>query len=362
MTKKNIFYDVVLFHGPKCPDGMTSAWIYWMMLSDKIKNELKTKGGIYGPINNKDFKSPSKFFNTVKGALISNLPVNFVYCQPGESVNPDLIFDKNVLILDLDMGEELINIISASKFTMIIDHHFTSAETFKSLENTPNSFSKKYKIFFKSDTGSSGASLTWQHFIDPDIKNIPWLINLVRIGDTYTFDEDKDAKPILTYLYAKGIFLSFENLDKFVEGIGSKFIIEKMLTKGKIICKHEQHLALNSSRNFSFTNFKTSDGKNYFVAYCSGTLLSNDMSLYIRPLAEQRTNEKIDFVATWKYIPFKNLILVSIRDPLDCNLGEIASQIVDKDGKPSNGGGGHEKAAAFSFYGLENFHNFFSNY
>lgn len=354
-TRKNIFYDVVIFHGPKCADGMTSAWIYWLLLQDKIKNELRNFGGIYCEIDTNELKPPSKFYNTQKGALLSDASVKFIYAQPGESVDPRLISGKKVLILDLDMGHELINIIRESSYTLIIDHHYTTNNTIEKVTSVGIS-KKKYDFFFRFDTSVSGASLTWEYFID---EEIPWFINVVRIGDTYSFDEDINAKYVLTYLYSKGVFLSFYNLDNFISNIGKKYKIEKMIKKGKIMTKQEQIIAFNSARNFTLSEISINSGKKYLVAYCAGNTLSNDMSLYIRELAQERTSNKIDFVATWKYIPFKKLVLVSIRDPFECNLGEIASNIVDINGNPPNGGGGHEKAASFNFYGLENFHNFF---
>lgn len=362
MANKNIFYDVVIFHGPKCPDGMTSAWIYWLLLPEEIKEDLRKFGGIYGKIDNLELKMNSKFYNTQKGVMVNskNLKilksplVNFIYVQPGEQIDLEIISNKKVLILDLDMGDELINIIKNSDYTFIIDHHFTSNNTIEKIkkEKIPK---RKYSFYFNDSKSESGASLTWKYFID---EEVPWFINVVRIGDTYSFEEYEEAKYILTYLNTKGIFLSFYNLDNFIANIGKKYVIEKIIKKGKIMNKQEQIIAFNSARNFTLSRLMTNDGKKYLVAYCSGNTLSNDMSLYIRDLAQERTIEKIDFVATWKYIPFKKLVLVSLRDPYNCNLGEIASNIIDIEGNFSNGGGGHEKAASFKFEGLENFHKF----
>lgn len=357
-------YQVIVFHGPKCPDGMTSAWIIWRLLTKDIRNILLSFEGIYGSINKNSFKNVSKFYNSDTGAkIVSQVsPIVFVYSQPGQEIEESIIKDKNVLILDLDMGKELARIINLSKKTLIIDHHFTSLETMEEIKNNEEIPLNKYEFYVKIETEHSGASLTWQYFND---EEIPWFINIVRIGDTFTFEEDKTAKPVLTYLYNKGVFLSFTNLDNFVKKATSNKI-KKIYQKGLIMLKFQETLAKDSAKLFTVSKLKTKE-KTYTVAYVASTLLSNEASQYIREFYDNNNNykETLDFVAFWKYLPYNSLVLVSLRDPLKIddiyqhNLGEIAKNICDFSGNPCNGGGGHISAAAFNFTGIENFHNFF---
>src|SRR5207237_1070823 len=64
--------------------------------------------------------------NSAAGALRlqeRRFPVVFVFIQPNEDIPMELVKDKRILILDLDMGDKLIEIIDVAKCVLLSDHH-----------------------------------------------------------------------------------------------------------------------------------------------------------------------------------------------------------------------------------------------
>jgi hypothetical protein len=99
----------------------------------------------------------------------------------------------------------------------------------------------------------------------------------------------------------------------------------------------------------------TDDDKVYTVAYTQSNILHSQIGISMRYYAEERFKRPIHFCATWKYIPDKECVSVSLRDPIPgINLASIARSIKGTYGK----GGGHTDAASFTFFGIDNFHKF----
>lgn len=341
--------DVVISHGPNCVDGAVAAWCIWRKLSTIDKKLLSNEGGYYSSHSSKNL-GPGKYIhpNSFEGALKlqeKGYQTVFVFAQPSDNIPKELINGKNVMILDIDFGPKLVNIINNSNKVWLIDHHVSSLNTV-SLINNPKLFS-----YLNFSNKESAASLTWK-FIENN--KIPSFIDIVRIGDNWVWDDNKDAKYILKYLNLKRSFKSFQHIDKIFNTWDKKYY--EYVSEGKIIIEHETAIIHKISKQCSLGYTQTNDGSIYTIAYIQANTLHSEIGSVIKKYAEKRFNTKIDFCATWKYVPHKNLVSVSLRnDDYSINLSEVAKNIK---GINPNDSGGHVNSSAFYFEGLENFHNY----
>ena len=132
-------YDVILAHGPGCNDGATSAWAVWRTLPEDYRNQLALEGGFYSDHSTEDDSSeepkiaePYIHPNSPEGAIKlqqKGYPVVFAFIHPSNGVPDELIAGKNVLILDLDMGDALIPVVSSASFVLLCDHHDSTPQT-----------------------------------------------------------------------------------------------------------------------------------------------------------------------------------------------------------------------------------------
>jgi oligoribonuclease NrnB/cAMP/cGMP phosphodiesterase (DHH superfamily) len=117
-----------------------------------------------------------------------------------EPLNPILLKDKDVYVVDYSFSlEEMQAYEAIAKSFTVIDHHVSAEKDVKSLKSFV--FDKKY----------SGAYLTWKYFY-PDAK-IPKLIEYISDADTWTHSLP-DWKEIESFIYSNGEeHFSFEHFE-----------------------------------------------------------------------------------------------------------------------------------------------------
>lgn len=397
--KKNPF-DIIIAHGPSCPDGVVSAWIIWKLLPEIYRDKTLSKlGGKYYYLSSNstsnqptiymdnDIKSSKKLTrmqndddNVVKkypGTSIEKViqlskdkpteyPVLFVFSQPQTYIPKELIENNKILILDLDVGmESMKTILKYCKSCVHIDHHKSSENIVKyGLEHYPN----KYNAIFDTDITESGASLTWKYF-HPNTP-IPEFIQWIQIGDTWNWDqlEDVNVKAIMEAYRCKNIFNTFSSISKeYDETINIKtkeYNKKSLIEYGQKIIDIQSNMITTIVNNSIIYSVNVKDPITSIVTamQClvvnSNVLVSevgnkqNDLAnLYRDKLIE------IKFCAVWNYSGKNDKIIVSLRSPYNnIDLSYIAKNII---GKGMISGGGHPNASGITIDGIANFHNIF---
>src|SRR3972149_6693272 len=360
----NISFDVVIAHGPGCNDGATSAWAVWRNLPQDYRNALAQEGGFYAAPKSKDDESetaessgePYIHPNSPEGAMRlqdRNFPLVFVFVQPSEGVPEKLVAGKNVLILDLDMGDALPPVVSAARFVQLVDHHDSTPLTLQKHANFLFGENRhKFSVLVNTQKTECGATLTWRLF---NSAEIPPFVQVVRIGDTWQWNDflELQAKFVLKALYVRRTFRSFEDIEDTFVHWSENF--ESYAKQGASLLDYENALVKSVAKQCDLGYIQTNDGTVYNVAYVPANCLHSEVGSNMKWYAEKRFGIPIHFCATWKYISYKSIVSVSLRDPNPgINLAVVCRNVKGTDGR----GGGHAAAAGFSFYGIENFHNF----
>ena len=134
-------FDIVIYH-KNCPDGFTSAWVYWKLSG---RNDKVT----YWPET------------------------------PNSTEYPD-VRNKNVLILDVGYSKEItLEIAQKCNCLLIIDHHITNYEKIGD------------QSFTYFDMNHSACMLTWKYFY-PNTKP-PIFLQYVENHDLGKFDKTTEA-------------------------------------------------------------------------------------------------------------------------------------------------------------------------
>lgn len=345
-------FQVIIGHGPNCNDGATSMWAVWRTLSPEYKSVLAREGGFYAPPKEEEDK-PFLHPNSVEGAIRlqkKGLPLVFVFSQPSVPIPNKLIRHKNVLILDLDLGDALIPLVTAANYVFVCDHHDTSQATLaKHADFLLSQNRHKFAQLINTSKKECGATLTWR-LTHP--TEIPPLVEVVRIGDTWQWDDrpDLQAKYVLQTLYVKRAFRSFPDIEKTYQNWDRKH--HSWVDRGRIIYDYQMALVKQAAKQCDLGYIQTQDGTTYTVAYVQSSLLVSEIGGAIRWYAERRFRTQIDMCAVWKYNSRRDLVIVSLRDPgPGIKLGRVARDIKGSIGN----GGGHAEAAGFSFQGIARF-------
>ncbi len=375
---KDLNFSVVIGHGPGCRDGSASMWIVWRNLPEEYKHQLSLEGGFYAsPRSYEDestsesklyskphsaeepASSESKLYlhpNSQEGAMRlqeNGYPLVFVFTKHHEKIDPRLITGKRVLILDLDLGDALVEVVKLASYVFVCDHHVSTSETIKRHSEFLLCHNRhKFSTYINTSKYESGASLTWKLYSrDP----VPPLVRIVQMGDTWTWNSNPhlEARAVLKALFVKRSFRSFADLEETFRTWDTKF--ESYVDTGKLLLSYETSLVRKTAKKCNIGYIQTSDGTWYTVAYIQSNLLHSEIGASMRWFAEKRFGIPIHFCVTWNYVSYNKLVSVSLRDPVHhLNLSEIAQSIPKTFGR----GGGHLDAASFMFEGLENFHKF----
>lgn len=362
--EKIVPYDIIFSHGP-CIDGYTAAWIFWRNLSTETKNKLALKGGMYskyrtplGEGENYMFQNPHNMYNALKMVNEGYKKV-FVFMKPGQKIFPDLYVGKKVLILDLDIGDQLVDVINSASHVTLIDHHISTLST---LSKNKIVDSDKFKLYF-GDKTHSAASMAWK--IVYNTNEIPELINIVRITDTWNFEGNYNVSKINDAMYARNCLSNFHKIE-YLHLKWHEFSFN-LLSEGNVISKYKNRLLKSIANKFSLGNIHSIDNGNeviHNVAYCTSTVLHTGVGMLIKENVKKRYPRKqVHFIAIWKYVPYDDYqqgkVTVSLRDPEEnIDLSIIARNVVGKDETKIICGGGHCEASSFMFTGIENLHCF----
>jgi len=340
--------QVILVHGPGCPDGVLAAWAFWRALSPETKMVMSGAGGLFS--NNAETIWPHSIRNAMQ--IIDLYPMVFVFMQPGKIVPIELVQNRNVLILDLDLGEQLIGIVNAAKFTFLIDHHSSTNQTiqrFNLLED------QKFGLIYDSSPQESAATLAWRYFHQ---ASVPEIVNLVRIVDTGSLDEDEHAPGFVRSLVNGGYTKQFAMLDQLLLRWKPETKIAMADQSSVVIAAQRQlfeEVAKQAALGVIFAN-----GKRYNMLYVQSSIAIAPIAHRIRKTHSGKYAKMkipIHFVGVWNYQASNQghpVVTVSLRDPLEgINLSEITKSL---------GGGGHDAAASFSFPDIAQFHNYIMPY
>lgn len=367
-------YHVVIAHGPGCRDGATAAWAYWRSLPRNLQDSLSTLGGFYALGDTEDHTSrsdedddkPRPGFvhpNSLAGALAhqkNGWPVVFAFAQPSDTIPLELVRGRNVLIMDLDLGNGLPPVVEAAAYTTLLDHHPSSHATIsKHGDVLLNVCRRKFNSYVDTRKSESGATLAWKFFQGTPI---PPLVEVVRIGDNWQWNDYPElrAREFLKSTFTNRCFRSFFDIEEVYQRWDE--LHEEYVYAGAILQKQDTAHAKKIAKQCDLGYIVLNDGTVHAVAYTQANILHSEAGSLIRWYAEKRfasaLTGPISCCATWSYASSKGLVLVSLRDPTDgVDLSHIARNV-----KGGKSGGGHVASAGFSFYGLENFHTVIRKY
>lgn len=329
-------YSVVLSHGP-CLDGTSAAWVYWRTLPDYARQALGTA----------KITSPEEALQQQRNGV----PVVFGFTQHTQPVPAELVAGQNVLIMDLDLGNLLRDVLTTANFVTLIDHHDSTSDT---LSFYQQEFPTKFYPVVNVSTNESAATLAWKFFYPHEY--VPDILQIVRIKDNWAWNDMGDLEQLhpretIKGMQATGVFKSLTKLEQTYTQWSDQ-TLNKFYRIGRGLVKCDTATAQKLAQSPAIGWLQTNDGRIYTVAYVQTTILHSDTAMLIRNNAHFR--QPIHFTATWKYNPGSGIVNISFRDPAPgINLSRIARSL-----RNVTTGGGHANAASIAFYGIENFHKF----
>jgi hypothetical protein len=340
-------FDLIISHYG-CKDGTTASWLIWRRLPAKTRKELSKYGGLYLKPDgepNKTIIHPNSVEGAVKIRETTDLPL-FIFVQHGDYIDPKLYKDQRVAILDLNLGDQIIDIVNNAQSVLLIDHHDITLET---INKNYDFLHNKENFHFIYDFSEKQCAASLLHrYLYPGEPLHP-LVEIVRINDTSSYKDSPHLHPkaILCYLRTVRAFRSFPDLEEIYSQWAKNF--HSFLVKGRTMAVYSHSLIKAVAKKCDVGYFLV-DKKRYTVAYVQSSMLHSEIADSVRYYAEAKYKRKIDLVAVWKYNVGKGKISVSLRNPVEgINLSEIANYF---------NGGGSKNAAAFSFDGIENFHRY----
>lgn len=239
-------FDVVISHGP-CVDGVTAAWVLWRILPNEYKEKLAKKGGSYGPVTNVENLYP---VNSLLGAEImqkEGFPIVFAFAHPNEEIPIGLIKNKRVLFMDIDPSDEFKKLIENCKFLTIIDHHDSTKNTIDNNSELIKKHEDKININIETfNKKRSAVNMIWE--IINESNDFPDFVEIVRIGDTWDFEDRPDLKPrnVLKALKMEKVFKSFEKIEETYLSWNDNF--EKYKEIGAIANKYENNIITKAAK------------------------------------------------------------------------------------------------------------------
>jgi oligoribonuclease NrnB/cAMP/cGMP phosphodiesterase (DHH superfamily) len=306
MNPKLPTFDTVIYHG-NCPDGFTSAWIFWHLYKEKCEYIPYWYG--------KD--APDVTGKTV--AIV------------------DFSFQKDVLVKMAEKAEYLV----------VLDHHKTAECNLKGLD-----LKEKGDIIF--DMNRCGAQIAWDYvYTNPLAANSsygptvsrPWFIEYVADRDLWLHKLPR-TKEISQALYFDGYFTDFNKLEELYQSILTTYNSDRvcdligkdkdrLAQRGKVLLEYKTRECEHYARVAKPTKFIVA-GKthNVYIAGCPRAFRSDVGNIIC-------SSRNCDFAAVYWYDYGTQQWWVSLRASKDStsDLSEITSHL------PS--GGGHAKAAGF---------------
>ena len=240
--------------------------------------------------------------------------------QPDKLPNYTLLKNKYVIIVDVSVSEKYLNDVkSVASNVLVIDHHQTYADE---LENHPNAI---------IDKEHSAIYITWRVF-NQDQK-IPQFIRYIEDNDLAVYQINK-TEPFMASIGTK---LPYHNIDffKYWDKLLNPSFVNNMIEDGT---KYQEYKNYLLKKNMHISIPMKLGGYKVLVLNFGTVGLASDLG---NKIAE--TNPKMDFVLLWSYHYGNKEYSIMLRTRHDnIDLTEIAKLY---------GGGGHPRAARFSWKG-----------
>jgi len=345
---------VIICHGP-CQDGYAAAWSYWRTLPISFREDISKLENISRLCKREkktykilDMESEETPVTKGLSLLSEGSPIAFIFCMPREELSVELVKDRDVFILDLDMTSQ-VEVLKNAKSVLIIDHHSSGEKGYsKLMENKENGFRVVY------NTKKSAAKLSWE-FFNGDLPCR--MVDYVQDRDIWTWSLPHSSE-INEAMYTLSSFENFWDMEQFYldwQNDPVKFE-EKLYGIGEGAKVYQNKLVDDFSRRIVPATFKCGTEDNYIeipVLLCNSSTLRSEIGNCIM---EQYSKyyEEIGFVAKmaciWGYNIIKDIITVSCRTNRDdTDLNDYIATVIGSEGK----GGGHKKAGAFALSGCD---------
>ncbi len=304
-------FDIVIFHGPSCPDGICSYYCAKKYLVEKFQG---------------------------------------ICCKAGEE--PEGKFKgKRILFVDLCPSLKFIQTTSkiAKKIT-ILDHHKTAYDLYQENSDILNSIDN---LELEIDMERAGCQITWDYFFPGRPR--PWFIDYVADRDLWAW-KLPNSREINTALYENEYFniKHFTKLDELLDE--SEIVMEnkkkELVTEGKLILKIQKRDLDAGISNAYEAVFKVDS--RLFNVWLSGNINPMLRSELGNILVSKtfKNGSKADFAAIWMYEPKLNEWWISLRGNDESpDLSVICKKL---------GGGGHRNAAGFSIKNGESLVDYFT--
>ena len=256
--------------------------------------------------------------------------------QPHSSSVPPSITGKNVIIIDVAYSANVLKqIAKKAKKVLFIDHHISIAKDVAQLR-----LGEPHEIVYNKK--HSGASLVWKHFHKGPM---PRYVKYVEDNDTGRWKYEETLPFIAGLEVNLKLSPTFETLKKWDQLLKNKYV-DKLIEEGTYYLRYKNFLINKFAKKYSLLWFPSKmiakkhkmKPKKYRVAVINGGC--PNVSLLGRHIVN---SVDCDFCIIYVYIVDKQKYNVSLRSK-DMDISWIAKRF---------GGGGHERAAAFSFSSLE---------
>ncbi len=307
----NKTFDIVIFHGPSCPDGICSYYCAKKYLVGKYQG---------------------------------------ICCKAGEE--PEGKFkDKRILFVDLCPSLSFIqNTCKIAKKITILDHHKTAFDMYQQNSNILNSIEN---LELEIDMERAGCQITWDYFFPGRPR--PWFIDYIADRDLWAW-KLPNSKEINTALYENEYFniKYFTKLDELLSE--SESVIEskkkELETEGKLILKiQKRDLDAGISNAYEAVFIVDSRLYNVWLSGNINPMLRSELGNIL--LNKTFVNgSKPDFSVIWLYEPGSNEWWISLRGSDESpDLSVISKKL---------GGGGHRNAAGFTIKNGESLVDYFT--
>lgn len=292
----NQSYDIVIYHGPSCPDGIGSLYCAKYYLGAQTDSMMCRAG-----------TDPEGQFNGKK-------------------------------ILFVDLCPSLSFIVKTCKIARkltILDHHKSAEDLYLENEKVLQSIDN---LELEIDKTRSGCQITWDYFF-PEVPR-PWFIDYIGDRDLWEW-KLPDSKEINLSLFENNLLdpTDFSKLDNLL--IEPEIKKQQLIDEGKIILKiqkRELDMAVSKAHK---AEFKVEDST--YLVWLGGNITMSLRSELGNLLVNKNFNDDSvpDFAVIWFYEPKVNEWWISFRGGENSpDLSVIARKF---------GGGGHVLAGGTAF-------------
>ena len=232
------------------------------------------------------------------------------YCAAAHGEMPPDVTDKNVAILDFSYDRDTIEKMSHSANNLVVVDHHKSAEA--ALKGLPG------MIF---DMGHSGAYLAWVYF-HPNIE-VPKFVLHIEDRDLWKWELPNSTEFCIAF---DMLDYDLNKIDKCID----ENVVAKMIEQGKVLTAYKEYSVGRIADAACVRSFL---GHNALVV---------NSSVWMSEIGSMLSKEcDVAFIWSWSHKRKSHRVsLRSFYDHVDCS--EIAKIF---------GGGGHQKAAGFSYEG-----------